>query len=109
MVLVADIERGGVFAQVWGTLMLLPEEIRPLVRGIIINKFRGDPSIFAPGIDTIEETPRIPVLGVVPHVPLPLPSEDSLSIGDKRAGSSGVRIAVIRLPRISNFTDFESP
>ncbi|MGD0080887.1 MAG: cobyric acid synthase [Methanoregula sp.] len=107
MVLVADIERGGVFAQVWGTLMLLPDEIRPLVRGIIINKFRGDPDIFAPGVRMIEELCGIPVLGVVPYVPLPLPSEDSLSIGDKRAGSSGVRIGVIRLPRISNFTDFE--
>ena len=107
MVLVADIERGGVFAQVWGTLMLLPEEIRPLVRGIIINKFRGDPSIFAPGVQKIEELCGIPVLGVVPYFPLPLPSEDSLSIGDKKAGSDGVRIGIIRLPRISNFTDFE--
>ena len=107
MVLVADIERGGVFAQVWGTLMLLPEEIRPLVRGIIINKFRGDPDIFAPGVQKIEELCGIPVLGVVPYFPLPLPSEDSLSIGDKKAGSDGVRIGIIRLPRISNFTDFE--
>ena len=107
MVLVADVERGGVFAQVWGTLMLLPGEIRPLVRGIIINKFRGDPGIFAPGVRKIEELCGIPVLGVVPYVPLALPSEDSLSIGDKKAGSKGVRIAVIRLPRISNFTDFE--
>ncbi len=107
MILVADIERGGVFAQVWGTLNLLPEEIRPLVRGIIINKFRGDPAIFAPGVKKIAELCGIPVLGVVPHVLLPLPSEDSLSIGDKKAAGSGVRIGVIRLPRISNFTDFE--
>jgi adenosylcobyric acid synthase len=107
VILVSDIERGGVFAQVYGTLMLLPEDIRPLVKGIIINKFRGDPCIFAPGVKQIEELCGVPVLGVVPYFPFPLPSEDSLSLGDKRAGSSEVRIAVIRLPRISNFTDFE--
>jgi adenosylcobyric acid synthase len=107
LILVADIERGGVFAQIYGTLELLPGEIRPLVRGIIINKFRGDRNIFTPGVKKIEEMCGIPVLGVVPYFSLPLPSEDSLSIGDKRSGSSGVRIAVIRLPRISNFTDFE--
>ncbi len=107
VILVADIERGGVFAQVYGTYTLLPKEIRPLVRGIIINKFRGDASIFEPGITKIEELCGVPVLGVVPFVSLPLPSEDSLSLGDKIAGRNGVRIAVIRLPRISNFTDFE--
>jgi len=107
VILVADIERGGVFAQVYGTFLLLPDEIRSLVRGIIINKFRGDPSIFAPGITMIEKLCGVPVLGVVPYFSLPLPSEDSLSLGDKCAGRGGVRIAVIRLPRISNFTDFE--
>jgi adenosylcobyric acid synthase len=107
IILVADIERGGVFAQVYGTFILLPEDIRPLVKGIIINKFRGDPSIFAPGVTKIEELCGVPVLGVVPYFALPLPSEDSLSLGDKRVGGDGVRIAVIRLPRISNFTDFE--
>jgi len=107
LILVADIERGGVFAQIYGTLELLPDEIRPMVRGIIINKFRGDRNIFTPGVKKIEELCGIPVLGVVPYFSLPLPSEDSLSIGDKRSGSSGIRIAVIRLPRISNFTDFE--
>jgi adenosylcobyric acid synthase len=107
VILVADIERGGVFAQVYGTFSLLPEEIRTLVRGIIINKFRGDPSIFAPGITMIEELCGVPVLGVVPYFSFPLPSEDSLSLGDKCAGGGGVRIAVVRLPRIANFTDFE--
>ncbi len=107
IILVADIERGGVFAQIYGTLTLLPEELKPLVKGIIINKFRGDPTIFEPGIKKIEELTGVPVLGVVPYFNLPLPSEDSLSIGDKKAGRNGVRIAVIRLPRISNFTDFE--
>jgi adenosylcobyric acid synthase len=107
LVLVADIERGGVFAQVYGTLQLLPPDLRPLVKGIIINKFRGDPAIFAPGVTKIEELCGVPVLGVVPYFSLPLPSEDSLSIGDKKTAGAGVRIAVIRLPRISNFTDFE--
>jgi len=107
ILLVADIERGGVFAQVYGTLELLPEGLRPLVRGIIINKFRGDREIFAPGVRKIEELCGVPVLGVIPYFSLSLPSEDSLSLGDKRSPGSGVRIAVIRLPRISNFTDFE--
>jgi len=107
LILVADIERGGVFAQVYGTIKLLPETVRPLVRGIIINKFRGDPTIFAPGVKMIEEMTGVPVLGVVPYFTLPLPSEDSLSIGDKTAREFPVRIAVIRLPHISNFTDFE--
>jgi adenosylcobyric acid synthase len=107
IILVADIERGGVFAQIYGTIKLLPEEIRPLVKGIIINKFRGDPSIFAPGVKKIEELTGVPVLGVVPYFTIPLPSEDSLSIGDKKTKHAMVRIAVIRLPKISNFTDFE--
>jgi adenosylcobyric acid synthase len=107
VILVADIERGGVFAQVYGTLSLLPEDIRPLVKGIIINKFRGDPSIFALGVTKIEELCSVPVVGVIPYFAFPLPSEDSLSLGDKRMGGGGVRIAVIRLNRISNFTDFE--
>jgi adenosylcobyric acid synthase len=107
IILVADIERGGVFAQIYGTLQLLPKELKPLVKGIIVNKFRGDITIFEPGVKKIEELTGVPVLGVVPFFNLPLPSEDSLSIGDKKSGQKGVRIAVIRLPRISNFTDFE--
>ena len=107
MILVADIERGGVFAQIYGTIELLPSDIRPLVKGIIINKFRGDPSIFAPGVKKIEELTGVKVLGIVPYFNLPLPSEDSLSLGDKKTKYADIRIAVIRLPRISNFTDFE--
>jgi len=107
IILVADIERGGVFAQILGTLDLLPDDIRPLVKGIIINKFRGDPGIFEPGIRMIEERAGIPVLGVVPYFDLPLPSEDSLSIADKKTRDMAIRIAVIRHPHISNFTDFE--
>jgi adenosylcobyric acid synthase len=107
VLLVADIERGGVFAQVCGTLDLLPGDIRPCVKGIIINKFRGDPDLFASGIEIIEDRTGVPVLGVLPMLSLTLPSEDSLSLGDKKAGEHPVKIAVIRLPRISNFTDFE--
>lgn len=107
LILVADIERGGVFAQVYGTIRLLPEQVRPLVKGIIINKFRGDPAIFASGVTKIEELTGLPVIGVVPYFSLPLPSEDSLSLQDKSSGDFSVRIAVIRLPHISNFTDFE--
>lgn len=107
VILVADIERGGVFAQVYGTISLLPDDVRLLVKGIIINKFRGDPSIFAPGVRKIEELCGVPVLGVVPYFSLCLPSEDSLSLGDKRTRKKSIRIAVIRLPRIANFTDFE--
>jgi adenosylcobyric acid synthase len=107
IILVADIERGGVFAQVLGTLDLLPDDVKPLVRGIIINKFRGNIQIFESGVTMIEERAGIPVLGIVPYFDLPLPSEDSLSIPDKKSGQNAVRIAIIRLPRISNFTDFE--
>ncbi|MDD1718936.1 MAG: cobyric acid synthase, partial [Methanoregulaceae archaeon] len=107
ILLVADIERGGVFAQIYGTLMLLPPAIRKRVVGIVINKFRGDPSIFEKGKCQIEELAGVPVIGILPWTEVRLPSEDSLSIADKNGTASPVRIAVIRLPRISNFTDFE--
>jgi len=107
IVLIGDIERGGIFAQVYGTIRLLPEDIRPLVKGVIVNKFRGDPSLFLSGVRILEEITGVPVLGVIPYVDIPLPSEDSLSLGDKRSAEGPVRIAVIRLPHISNFTDIE--
>jgi len=107
ILLVADIERGGVFAQVYGTLSLLPDDIRARVMGIVINKFRGDPALFADGVEIIEDLCGIPVLGILPVFSIPLPSEDSLSLGDKQSVSLPVKIAIIRLPRISNFTDFE--
>lgn len=107
IVIVADIERGGVFAQLYGTYMLLPEDIRPLVSGFIINKFRGDKSLFDDGVRLIEEITGVRVLGVVPYTEIPLPSEDSLSLQDKRRSAGEIRVAVIRLDRISNFTDFE--
>jgi adenosylcobyric acid synthase len=107
LILVADIERGGVFAQIYGTIKLLPDAVRPLVRGVIINKFRGDPVIFASGIQIIEDLTGIPVLGVMPYFHISLPSEDSLSIADKVHRNFPVSIAVIHLPHVSNFTDFE--
>lgn len=107
ILLVADIERGGVFAQVYGTLALLPADIRELVKGIIINKFRGDPDLFRSGVRILEDLTGIPVLGVLPFTDLRLPSEDSLSIADKKSGMQPIRIAILRLFHISNFTDFE--
>lgn len=109
VILVADIERGGVFAQIVGTLELLEPEERALVKGIVINKFRGDPSIFQSGIEWIEARTGVPVLGVVPWLNAVLPSEDSLSLFDDRSpkADADVTIAVIRFPRISNFTDFD--
>lgn len=107
IIIVADIERGGVFSQIYGTIHLLPEDIRPLVVGVIINKFRGDPELFLDGVRIIEDLAGVPVLGVVPYTDLPLPSEDSLSIEDKKRNSSPVRVGIIRFPRIANFTDFE--
>ncbi len=109
IILVGDIERGGVFASLFGTVQLLPEDIRPLVMGLVINKFRGDPVILGKGLKTLEELTGVSVLGVMPYLDLDIPSEDSVSLGDKKAGPAGeqVEIAVIRLPRISNFTDFE--
>jgi adenosylcobyric acid synthase len=110
IILVGDIERGGVFASLFGTVRLLPEDIRPLVKGLMINKFRGDPAILENGLDSLKELTGVPVLGVLPYLDLAIPSEDSVSLGDKRTkgrGADQVEIAVIKLPRISNFTDFE--
>ena len=106
VLLVGDIDRGGVFAQLLGTLMLLTDEERARVKGLVINKFRGDPSILDPGIRMLEERGQIPVCGVVPYMELSLEDEDSLTerFDQKEAGC--IDIAVIRYPRISNFTDF---
>ncbi len=111
IILVGDIERGGVFASLYGTIELLPADVRANVRGFIINKFRGDPAILESGLQEIEERTGIPVLGVLPYFDIKIPSEDSVSIGDKSRsrddGKHAVEIAIIRFPRISNFTDFE--
>jgi len=109
IVLVADIERGGVFASVWGVYNLLPEKLRRNVIGVIINKFRGDITLFDDGRRIIEEQFGIRVLGVIPYRPLNLGFEDSQSMENYVQSSQhgAIRAAVIRLPHISNFTDFE--
>ena len=106
VLLVGDIDRGGVFA---GTLMLLEEDERKMIKGTIINKFRGDVNILKPGLDMIEEITKTPVLGVVPYMELDIDDEDSLSERFNNKGTVDlIDIAVIRLPRISNFTDFNT-
>ena len=107
VLLVGDIDRGGVFAQLYGTVALLEPEERARVKGTIVNKFRGDRAILEPGIKTLEELCGVPVAGVVPYLDLDLDDEDSLTERFNRAeGRRAIDIAVIRLPRISNFTDF---
>ena len=108
VILAGDIDRGGVFAQLYGTVMLLEPKERERVKGLVINKFRGDKTILDPGIQMIEDLCQIPVVGVVPFMNLDIEDEDSLSsaLEQKKAGGL-VDIAVIRLPRISNFTDFQ--
>ncbi|MGQ9837299.1 MAG: cobyric acid synthase [Cyanobacteriota bacterium] len=123
--LVTDIDRGGALAHVVGTLQLLAPEERALIQGIVINKFRGSRELLQPGLDWLENYTRIPVVGVLPWLDLALPQEDSVGIPaisqtnpqilEQRCNSSTARalqasqleIAVIRLPRIANFSDFD--
>ena len=106
VLLVGDIDRGGVFAQLLGTLMLLEEEELAIVKGLIINKFRGDKSILDPGIEMLEKKGGIPVTGVIPYMELSLEDEDSLTERFSHKEKGNIDLAVIRYPRISNFTDF---
>jgi adenosylcobyric acid synthase len=107
VLLAGDIDRGGVFAQLYGTLELLDKEEREMVKGLIINKFRGDVEILKPGIELFRQRCSTPVLGVMPFIDVDIDDEDSLSERFVRSGDTGVLdIAVIRLPKISNFTDF---
>ena len=107
VLLVGDIDRGGVFAQLYGTVALQSEEDRRRIKGVVVNKFRGDRAILEPGLKTLEELCGVPVAGVVPYLHVDIDDEDSLS---ERFGRDReprlIDIAVIRLPRISNFTDF---
>jgi len=110
-ILVADIDRGGVFASIYGTIKLLPEKWQKLIKGIVINKFRGDESLLESGIKQIEELTRIPVLGVMPFVNgLNIEEEDSLGLENRNQNDTGalLDVAVIRLPKMSNYTDFLS-
>lgn len=107
VLLAGDIDRGGVFASLYGTVKLLTEDEQQMIKGFIINKFRGDVEILRPGLTMIEERTGIPVVGVVPLEPLDIDDEDSLSERLNHTEAEGcVDIAVIRLPHISNFTDF---
>lgn len=108
VVLVADIDRGGVFASIYGTLMLLEPEERAMVKGVIINKFRGDVEILRPGLTMLEERTGIPVIGVLPMMHVDIEDEDSLSerLNQERDQNALIDIAVIQVPRMSNYTDF---
>ena len=112
VLLAGDIDRGGVFAQLLGTQMLLEKDEQEILKGLIINKFRGDVSILMPGVRMIEEKCGKPVVGVVPYMELDVDDEDSLSerLLDEYGTKSGAKvdIAVIRIPHISNFTDFNA-
>ncbi len=108
-VLVADIERGGVFAHIVGTLELLTLAERQLIKGFVINKFRGQQSLLQSGLDWLEDRTGIPVLGVLPYFQPQLPAEDSLDLFDRQIikPQAELQIGVMRLPRMANFTDFD--
>lgn len=110
VLLVADIERGGALAAIVGTLELLDDDERELVKGIVINKFRGDVSLFASATDFLEKKTGVPVVGILPHLgALGIDDEDSVSLDDTKTGDAGeINIAVVRLPKLANFTDFYS-
>lgn len=107
VLLVGDIDRGGVFAALYGTVKLLEKDEQQMIKGLVVNKFRGDVEILKPGLQMIEEKLDIPVLGVVPMESLDIDDEDSLSdrLTQTERGT-GLDVAVIHLPHISNFTDF---
>ncbi|MDP9072187.1 MAG: cobyric acid synthase [Actinomycetota bacterium] len=115
-VVVGDIDRGGVFAALYGTVALLPERYRSLVRGFVVNKFRGDPSLLGHGLAELERRCAVPTLGVVPFLhDVALDAEDSLALGGPRPSPAGdgpvadtLDVAAIRLPRMSNFTDLDA-
>jgi adenosylcobyric acid synthase len=109
VLLVGDIERGGIFASLLGTLWLLPEDERRLVQGLVVNKFRGDTALFRDGAKFLAERSGVAVAGVIPYLDLDIPSEDSLSLPDDGVTAEAeVKVAVIRHPHISNFTDLDA-
>jgi adenosylcobyric acid synthase len=108
VLLAADIERGGVFAALLGTLDLLPDDERALVRGLVVNRFRGDPALFVDGVTFLARRSGVPVVGVVPWLDVRLPAEDSLDLEALPSPAGGVLdVAVIKLRRISNFDELE--
>ena len=107
VLLAGDIDRGGVFAQLYGTVELLEPDERARIKGLVINKFRGDVEILRPGLAMLEEKTRLPVLGVVPYLKVDIEDEDSLSERlDTGKTVKPLDVAILRLPHISNFTDF---
>ena len=107
---VGDIDLGGVFASLYGTVTLLPPELRRAVRGFVINKFRGDPELLADGLDRLEQLSGVPTLGVVPMMPgLRLDAEDSVALSTAPPPRPDARldVAVVVFPRIANFTDID--
>jgi len=108
VILVGDIERGGVFASLFGTVALLNDAERHLVRGFVINKFRGDPTLIEPGPSMLAERTGIPTLGVIPYMAdIGLPEEDTLGVPMDRVDAAIIDIAVVRFPRMANFDDFD--
>ncbi|KXG78919.1 cobyric acid synthase [Thermotalea metallivorans] len=108
VILIGDIDRGGVFASLAGTMMLLTEEERKRVKGVIINKFRGDVEILKPGIRMLEDIIKIPVLGIIPYCDVQIEDEDSLAERFRYQKCKGgqIEVAVLYIPHVSNFTDF---
>lgn len=107
VIIVGDIDRGGVFASLAGTMLLFDEEEKKRVKGFIINKFRGEEKLLTPGLEMLEKITEVPVLGVVPYLNVDIDDEDSLSERlNVRSSQNIIDIAVIKLPRLSNFTDF---
>lgn len=111
VILVGDIDRGGVFAQIYGTIELLEEEEKKRIKGIFINKFRGDKTILDPGIKMLEDKCNVPVMGVLPYKKLDIEEEDSqsekISLTGKISQATGlIKVAVVKLSRMSNYTDF---
>lgn len=109
VIVVADIDRGGVFASIYGTIMLMTPEERARVKGVIINKFRGDVNILKPGLKQIEELTGVPVVGVMPYSNVDIEDEDSVTERFKKLKNrKGINISVIKLRHISNFTDIDA-
>jgi adenosylcobyric acid synthase len=114
-IVVGDIDRGGVFAALYGTVALLPDSLRPLVRGFLINKFRGDPALLGDGLADLERRCGVPTLGVLPFIhDVALDAEDSLALTGRRPRPSAppvadsLDIAAVHFPRLSNFTDLDA-
>jgi adenosylcobyric acid synthase len=107
VILIGDVDKGGVFASLYGTVMLLSPEEQKRIKGFLINKFRGDVSLLMPGVKMLEEKINIPCVGVIPYIPkLKIDDEDSVTDRFNIKEESGLRIGVIRLPYMSNFSDF---